>query len=49
MVKKKKNGLYLINIFYCIFNVLQIFFFELTDCYEKKNMPKVIYCLHGLR
>lgn len=26
----------------------EIFYFELTDCYEKKNMPKVIYCLHAL-
>jgi len=26
----------------------EIFFFETTDCYEKKNTPKVIYCLHAL-
>ncbi|ORX78755.1 hypothetical protein BCR32DRAFT_269905 [Anaeromyces robustus] len=26
----------------------EIFFFETTDCYERKNMPKVIYCLHAL-
>lgn len=27
----------------------QIFWFELTDLYEKKNIPKVIYCIHALR
>ncbi|KAI0702851.1 hypothetical protein BC835DRAFT_1263599 [Cytidiella melzeri] len=26
----------------------QIFIFELTDLYEKKNFPKVIYCIHAL-
>ena len=25
------------------------FIFELTDLYEKKNIPKVIYCIHALR
>ena len=25
-----------------------IFLFELTDLYDKKNMPKVIYCIHVL-
>jgi Ras GTPase-activating-like protein IQGAP2/3 len=25
------------------------FIFELTDLYEKKNFPKVIYCIHALR
>lgn len=25
------------------------FVFETLDCYEKKNMPKVIFCLHALR
>lgn len=28
---------------------LQGFIFELTDLYEKKNLPKVIYCIHALR
>lgn len=29
---------------------LPVFFhFELTDLYEKKNFPKVIYCIHALR
>ncbi len=28
---------------------LQGFIFELTDLYEKKNFPKVIYCIHALR
>lgn len=27
----------------------QCFIFELTDLYEKKNFPKVIYCIHALR
>ena len=27
----------------------QCFIFELTDLYEKKNLPKVIYCIHALR
>ncbi|KAI8914600.1 hypothetical protein EDD86DRAFT_186564 [Gorgonomyces haynaldii] len=26
----------------------EIFLFELTDLYEKKNIPKVIYCIHAL-
>lgn len=26
----------------------QIFIFELTDLYDKKNIPKVIYCIHAL-
>ncbi|KAJ3024758.1 UNVERIFIED_CONTAM: hypothetical protein HDU68_007812 [Siphonaria sp. JEL0065] len=25
-----------------------VFFFETTDLYEKKNFPKVVYCLHAL-
>lgn len=29
--------------------ILQGFIFELTDLYEKKNFPKVIYCIHALR
>ncbi len=24
------------------------FYFELTDLYDKKNIPKVIYCIHAL-
>jgi Ras GTPase-activating-like protein IQGAP2/3 len=30
-------------------NAEQSFIFELTDLYEKKNLPKVIYCIHALR
>ena len=30
-------------------NHAQGFIFELTDLYEKKNLPKVIYCIHALR
>ncbi|KAI5789447.1 hypothetical protein FPQ18DRAFT_261565 [Pyronema domesticum] len=26
----------------------EIFFFETTDLYNKKNIPKVIYCIHAL-
>ncbi|KAJ3254482.1 hypothetical protein HK103_007118 [Boothiomyces macroporosus] len=26
----------------------EVFFFELTDLYDKKNLPKVIYCIHAL-
>ncbi|KAI8799673.1 hypothetical protein BJ742DRAFT_844964 [Cladochytrium replicatum] len=26
----------------------EVFHFELTDLYEKKNIPKVIYCIHAL-
>lgn len=26
----------------------EIFFFETADCYDKKNIPKVIYCIHAL-
>lgn len=26
----------------------EIFIFELTDLYDKKNIPKVIYCIHAL-
>lgn len=28
--------------------IIQIFLFELTDLYNKKNIPKVIYCIHAL-
>jgi len=26
-----------------------VYFFELTDLYDKKNMPKVVYMIHALR
>jgi hypothetical protein len=26
----------------------ELFIFELTDLYDKKNIPKVIYCIHAL-
>lgn len=29
-------------------NAAQTYFFELTDLYDKKNMPRVIYMLHAL-
>ncbi|KAF9110510.1 hypothetical protein BGX27_006237 [Mortierella sp. AM989] len=38
----------------CIFKAMrniklpEIFIFELTDLYDKKNIPKVIYCIHAL-
>ncbi|KAI9264308.1 hypothetical protein BDA99DRAFT_508960 [Phascolomyces articulosus] len=40
-----------INYFFAALKVVrlpQIFWFELTDLYEKKNIPKVIYCIHAL-
>ncbi|KAI8996948.1 hypothetical protein BDB01DRAFT_862678 [Pilobolus umbonatus] len=40
-----------INFFFDALKVVklpQIFWFELTDLYEKKNIPKVIYCVHAL-
>ncbi|CCF49439.1 hypothetical protein NDA11_005502 [Ustilago hordei] len=40
-----------INYFFSFINRagLPIFFqFELTDLYEKKNFPKVVYCIHAL-
>ncbi|CAO3672612.1 unnamed protein product [Rhizopus stolonifer] len=40
-----------INYFFDALKVVelpQIFWFELTDLYEKKNIPKVIYCIHAL-
>lgn len=27
----------------------QTFFPETTDIYDKKNMPRVVYCIHALR
>ena len=35
-----------------VFSVLllfQIFYPETTDIYDRKNMPRVIYCIHALR
>lgn len=29
--------------------LFQIFYPETTDVYDRKNMPKVIYCIHALR
>lgn len=29
--------------------IFQIFYPETTDLYDKKNMPRVIYCIHALR
>lgn len=31
-----------------MFAFLQTFLPETTDIYDKKNMPRVIYCLHAL-
>lgn len=33
----------------CIFFFFQIFYPETTDVYDRKNMPKVVYCIHALR
>ena len=27
----------------------QIFYPEVTDLYDKKNLPRVVYCIHALR
>ncbi|KAJ8086612.1 iqgap- protein [Marasmius tenuissimus] len=40
-----------INIFFTFVRMVglpECFIFELTDLYEKKNIPKVIYCIHAL-
>lgn len=29
--------------------LVQSFVFDTIDLYEKKNIPKVIYCIHALR
>ncbi|KAJ3412002.1 hypothetical protein HDV05_001383 [Chytridiales sp. JEL 0842] len=38
---------YILNAMHQV-NLPNVFFFELTDLYEKKNIPKVIYCIHAL-
>lgn len=30
-------------------NIFQIFYPETTDIYDRKNMPRCIYCIHALR
>ncbi|GAB5593632.1 iqgap-related protein [Umbelopsis nana] len=40
-----------INYFFKAIKIVRlpsIFWFELTDLYERKNIPKVIYCIHAL-
>jgi hypothetical protein len=40
-----------INFFFAALKGVQlpeVFFFELIDLYDKKNIPKVIYCIHAL-
>ncbi|KAF4574634.1 hypothetical protein EYR36_005982 [Pleurotus pulmonarius] len=40
-----------INIFFNFVREIglpECFIFELTDLYEKKNLPKVVYCIHAL-
>lgn len=32
-----------------IFNFEQNFYPETTDIYDRKNIPRLIYCLHALR
>lgn len=29
--------------------LIQIFYPETTDIYDRKNMPRCIYCIHALR
>jgi hypothetical protein len=41
-----------INNFLKVVRILSLpehFIFELTDLYDKKNIPKVIYCIHAFR
>ena len=49
----REVGLPEVSIFNQISSILILaykgFIFELTDLYEKKNLPKVIYCIHALR
>lgn len=33
----------------CLLSSWQIFHPETTDIYDKKNMPRVVYCIHALR
>lgn len=33
----------------CLLSCWQIFHPETTDIYDKKNMPRVVYCIHALR
>lgn len=33
----------------CLLSCRQIFHPETTDIYDKKNMPRVVYCIHALR
>ena len=42
-------GLFSIYIFTTVWFIFQIFYPETTDIYDKKNMPRTIYCLHALR
>jgi Calponin homology (CH) domain len=41
-----------INFFFAACKAIElpdVFMFELIDLYDKKNIPKVIYCIHALR
>ena len=35
--------------YYSHFLIIQVFYPVMTDIYHRKNMPKLIYCLHALR
>lgn len=44
-----KLFVYFIVAFLVCYVLFQVFFPETTDIYDKKNMPKLIYCIHALR
>lgn len=39
----------IVNMYTCRVFCFQIFYPETTDVYDRKNMPKVVYCIHALR
>ena len=45
---RKRKQFCSLCLYACIF-LLQIFFPETTDIYDRKNMPRAIYCIHALR
>lgn len=38
----------MLSIFDMRADLFQVFYPEIVDIYDKKNMPKAIYCLHAL-
>ena len=50
-----QEALEFMSLFFTLMNicrligVFQIFYPETTDVYDRKNMPRVMYCIHALR